>query len=43
MLLGTAEGVGGGLVSEALLADLHELRQGTYAAMQGCQGAKGES
>jgi hypothetical protein len=43
MLLGTAERVGGGLVSEALLADLHELRERTYAALQGCQGAKGES
>jgi hypothetical protein len=33
-LLGTAERVGGALVSEALIADLYELRDRVYAALQ---------
>jgi hypothetical protein len=33
-LLGTAERVDGELVSEALIADLYELRDRVYAALQ---------
>lgn len=34
MLLGTAERVDGELVSEALIADLYELRDRVYATLQ---------
>ena len=38
MLLGTADRVDGELVSEALLADLYELRERTYAALLSASG-----